>query len=89
MFVICSQFLRFDHIESLLELGGVRQQALQNGGIAADLYLPGLLTCHQGKELQTLAGDGSLRIRAVLAQIGQQHAVIAGDIELLVLIRYG
>ena len=34
-------------------------------------------------------GNGRLRIRAVLARIGQQHAVLAGDIELLVLIRYG
>ena len=83
-FFVCSQFLRFDHIESLLELGGVRQQALQNGGIAADLYLTGLLTCHQGKELQTLAGDGSLRIRMVLAGVRQQDAILTGYIELFI-----
>ena len=65
------------------------KRQFQDSGISADLYLPGLLTCHQCKELQTLAGDGSLRIRMVLAGVRQQDAILTGYIELFILIRYG
>lgn len=63
--------LRFDHIEGLFKLGGIRQQTLQDGGIACDLDLTRLLTGHQSKQLQPPTGNGRLRIRAVLARIGQ------------------
>ena len=42
------------------------------------------MTLHQGKELQTLAGDGSLRIRMVLAGVRQQDAILTGYIELFI-----
>ena len=42
------------------------------------------MTLHQGKELQTLAGDGSLCIRMVLAGVRQQDAILTGYIELFI-----
>ena len=64
---VLESFLRLDHIEGLFKLGRIRQQTLQGSGIAAYLHLTGLLPLHQGKELQPLAGDGGLRVRAVLS----------------------
>lgn len=72
---VLESFLRLDHIEGLFKLGRIRQQTLQGSGIAAYLHLTGLLPLHQGKELQPLAGDGGLRVRAVLSRIGQQNTV--------------
>ena len=81
--------LRFDHIEGLFKLGGIRQQTLQDGGIACDLDQTRLLTRHPSIQLQPPTGNGRLRIRAVLALLGQQHAVVEGEIVLLILSRYG
>ena len=78
--------LRLNNIEGLFKLRGVRQQAFQDGGIACDLNLSCLLTGHQGKQLEPLAGDRRLRICTVFARISQQYAVFTGDVELFVLI---
>ena len=78
--------LRLNNIEGLFKLRGVRQQAFQDGGIACDLNLSCLLTGHQGKQLEPLAGDRCLRICTVFARISQQYAILTGDVELLVLI---